>query len=218
MSGLRVTAIACNWASVSGAWPGGHRLGRRGNDVQVGKEGLNLAALLFGRRGPRADRRQTQRRRRAARDRTGDFQRLNGHAAAGLLPGLHRPRAGIRRLARAGCPAGSARHPGPRVGNRAWQAVPAAERGSNRDWSRRRFLRRRGRRRGRVHGAAAHGSDTAVNPALRVVATTGHARAADRGEGEHAVRWSSPHGKPRKASYRLKLKLLSYGLYRAWQT
>ena len=168
----------------------GDRLGRGGDDVQVGKEGFDRAAL-FGRRGPRLDRRQTQRRRRAARDRAGDFQRLNGPRRPSRCRGfVGRGPAVARLLARVVRPV-----PQGILVRRAKQdlpAVPAAAHGWDRELSRRRFLAPEAK----AAGSCPWGSRPGIRHGCRP-GTACHTdnrpctRTAARQE-RHAVRWSSP--------------------------
>ena len=91
----------------------GDRFGRGGDDVQVGKEGFDRAAL-FGRRGPRLDAAANATAApRCPGSRWGFPAADDGPPAAEPRSGLRRRRAGIRSFARASCRAGSARHSGP---------------------------------------------------------------------------------------------------------
>ena len=177
----------------------------------------SIALRSFGRRGPRLGRRQTQRRRRAARNRAGDFQRLNGPWRPRRCRGFIGHGPADTRLPAAGRRTGSAKHPGRRR-KADLAAVPAAAHGWARSLSRRRFLR---------PGVRAAGLNPWDNhQGIRLGCQPGTAYRTDNQpctrtiawQERHAVRWWSPSWQPRQATYRLKLKFPSYGFYRAWQT
>ena len=235
MSGLWLIAIDLQLGERQRRLAGrGDRFGHGGDDVQVGKEGFDRAARsagvapgwIGGKRNGGA---------RCPGSRWG-FPVAQRYAAAEPVPGLRRPRAGRHPLARAGCrPVGTASWAAGRgpieipatirdgvgeyvSGKQGLPAVLALARDRTRESSWRRFPRSQARAAGLRPSGSRPGIPHGCQPGTVCHNNNRPCTHTIARQEQYSVRWSPLHGKPSKASYRLKLKLMSYGLYRAWQT